>query len=87
MTNFARALTVHGSDSTFKIILAHGIPGDFAAAMSDLPRCSSGKAMSLRPVTQQAAQLAETFMATMDRIAAEAARRATRGASESASER
>ena len=43
--------------------------------------------MSLKPVTQQAAQLAETFMTTMERLTAEAARRASRGASESASER
>ena len=87
MASFARALTVRGSESTFKLILAHGIPGDFAAAMSDLPRRPNGKAMSLKPVAQPAAQLAETYMATMDRIAAEAANRATRGVSESASER
>ena len=46
----------------------------------------NGKAVSLKPVAQPAAQLAETFMATMDRIAAEAANRATRGMSESSSE-
>ena len=85
MASFTRALTVRGSESTFKLILAHRIPGDFAAAMSDLPRRSNGKAVSLKPVAQPAAQLAETFMATMDRIAAEAACRATRGVSESAS--
>ena len=87
MASFARALTVHGSESTFKLILAHGIPGNFAAAMSDLPRRPNGKAMSLKPVAQPATQLADTYMATMDRIAAEAANRATRGVSESASER
>ena len=69
------------------MILAHGIPGDFVAAMSDLPRRSNGRTVSLKPVTQQAAQLAETFMDTMERLAAEATRRANRGASESASER
>ena len=55
--------------------------------MADLPRRSNGRTVSLKPVTQQAAQLAETFMATMERLAAEAARRASRGASESALER
>ena len=54
--------------------------------MSDLPRRSNGKAVCLKPIAQPAAQLAETFMATMDGIAAEAARRVTRGVSESASE-
>ena len=54
--------------------------------MSDLPRRSNGQAVSLKPIAQPAAQLAETFMATMDRIGAKAARRAARGVSESASE-
>ena len=85
MANFARALC--GSESTFKMILVHGIPGDFAAAMVDLPRRANGKTVSLKPVTQQAAQLAETIMSTMERLAAEATRRLSRGAAESASER
>ena len=67
MASFAHALMVRGSESTFKLILAHGILGDFAAAMSDLPRRPNGKAMSLKPVAQPAAQLAETFMATSRR--------------------
>ena len=87
MASFARALTVRGSESTFKMILAHGIPGDFASAMADFLRRANGKTVSLKPVTQQAAQLAETFMTTMERLTAEAARRASRGASESTSER
>ena len=83
MASFARALTVRGSESTFKMLLAHGIPSDFATAMADLPRRVNGKTVSLKPVTQQA----ETFMATMERLAAEAVCRASRGASESAMER
>ena len=55
--------------------------------MADLPRHANGKTVSLKPVTQQAAQLTETLMTTMERLAAEAARRASRGASESASKR
>ena len=70
MASFTRALTIRGSESTFKLIFVHGIPGDFATAMSDLPRRSNRKAVSLKPVAQPAAQLAETFMATMDRIGA-----------------
>ena len=85
-TSFTRALMVRGSESTFKLILAHEIIGDWAAAMSDLPRRPNRKAMSLKPIAQPAAQLAKTFMVTMDRIAAEAASRVTRGISESASE-
>ena len=65
MASIARAFTVRGSESTFKMILAHGIPSDFVAAMSDLPRRSNGKPVSWRPVTQQAAQLAETFERTV----------------------
>ena len=87
MASFARALTVRGSESTFKMILAHGIPGDFASAMADLPRRANGKTVSLKPVTQRAAQLADTFMTTMERLATEAARHVSRGASESASKR
>ena len=87
MASFARALTVRGSESTFKMILAHGIPGDFASAVADLPRRSNGRTVSLKPVAEQAAQLAKTFMATTERLTAKAARRVSRGVSESASER
>ena len=47
MASFARALTVRGSESTLKLILGHGIKGDFEAAMSDFPRKPGGKPMSL----------------------------------------
>ena len=87
MASFARALTVRGSESTFKMILAHGIPGDFASAVADLPRRSNGRPVSLKPVAEQAARLADAFMATTERLTAEATRRANRGVSESASER
>ena len=79
--------TYHGSESTFKMILAHGIPGDFASTVADLPRRSNGRTVSLKPVAEQAAELAKAFMATTERLTAEAARRASRGVSESASER
>ena len=87
MASFARALTVRGSESTFKMILVHGIPGDFASAVADLPTRLNGTTVSLKPMAEQAAQLAKAFMATTERITAEASRRASRGVSESASER
>ena len=87
MASFARALTVRGSESTFKMILAHRIPGDFASAVADLPKHSNGRPISLKPVVEQAAQLAKAFMATTERLTAEASHRTTRGVSESASER
>ena len=87
MASFARALTVRGCESTFKMILAHRIPSDFASTVSDLPRRSNGRTVSLKPVVEQAAQLGKAFMATTERLTAEASRRASRGTSESASER
>ena len=87
MASFARALTVRGSESTFKMILAHKIPGDFASAMADVPRRPSGKPVSMKPVAQQASELARAFMATTERLAAEVANRPAKGVSESASER
>ena len=87
MVSFARALMVRGSESTFKMILAHGIPGDFASAVADLPRRSNGRPVSLKPVAEQAAQLAGAFMATTERLTAETTRCASRGFSESSAER
>ena len=87
MTNFARALTVHGSETTLKLLLGHGIEGDFKAALSDFPRKPGGKLVSLKHVNEPAAKLAEIFMATMERRAAEVAARASRARSESMSEK
>ena len=87
MASFARALTVRGSESTLKLILGHGIKGDFEAAMSDFPRRPGGKPMSLKAVSEPAARLANIFIATMERRAAEVATRESRARSESVSER
>ena len=87
MASFARALTVHGSESTFKMILAHKIPEDFASAMADLPRRSNRRPVSTKPVAEQAAQIARAFMATTERLPTEASHRVAKGVSESASER
>ena len=87
MTNFARALTVRGSESTLKLILGHGIEGNFDAAMSDFPRKAGGKLISLKHVSERATRLANLFMNTMERRATEVAARASRARSESVSEK
>ena len=87
MASFVRALTVRGSESTFKMILAHMILGDFTSVVADLPRCSNGRPVSLKPVAEQASQLSKAFMTPTERLTSEASHRATRGVSESASER
>ena len=87
MANFARALTVCGSESTLKLILGHGIEGNFEAAMSDFPRKAGGKLISLKHVSERATRLANLFMNTMDRRATEVAARASRARSESVSEK
>ena len=87
MASFARVLTVRGSESTFKMILAHRIPDDFASAVADLPRRSNGRPVSLKPVAEQAARLADAFMATAERLTAKTTRRTNSGFSESVSER
>ena len=87
MASFARALTVRGSESTLKLILGHRIKGDFEAAMSDFPRRPGGKPMSLKSVSEPAARLANMFIATMERRAAEVATRESKARSESVSEK
>ena len=80
MANFARTLTVRSSETTLKLLLGHGIEGDFEAALSDFPRKPGGKLVSLKHVNEPAA-----FMTTMERRSAEVANRARRARSESAS--
>ena len=85
MASFARTLTVRGSESTLKLILGHGIEGDFEAAMSEFPRKPNGKLVSLKHVSEPASRLANIFMATMERRAAEIATRESRTKPESTS--
>ena len=87
MANFARTLTVRGSETTLKLLLGHGIEGDFKADLSDFPRKPGGKLVSLKHVNEPAAKLAEIFMSTMERRAVEVAARASRARSESMSEK
>ena len=87
MANFARTLTVRGSETTLKLLLGHGIEGDFEAALSAFPRKPGGKLVSLKHLNEPAAKLAEIFMATMERRAAEVAARASKARSESMSEK
>ena len=87
MASFARALTVRGSESTLKLILGHGIEGDFEAALSEFPRRSNGKLVSLKPFSEPASRLANICMNTMERRATETATRASRARSEPVSEK
>lgn len=75
MANFARANTVRGSESTIKLLIGHGITCDYEAALSEFPRKPDGKPVSLRGVSGAATRLAEVFMNTMERRAAETAAR------------
>ena len=85
MAEFARTLTVRGSESTLKLLMGHGIDYDYEAALSEFPRKPDGKPVSLKGVSGAAARLAEVFMATMERRAAETAARLRRARSESTS--
>ena len=75
MANFARVNTVRGSESTIKLLMGHGITCDYEAALSEFPRKPDGKPVSLRGVSGAATRLAEVFMNTMERRAAETAAR------------
>ena len=55
MAAFARTLTIRGSEFTLKLLLGHGIEGDYEAALSDFPRKPDGKLVSLRGVNEPAA--------------------------------
>ena len=75
MADFARANTVRGSESTLKLLMGHGIACDYEAALSEFPRKSDGKPVSLKGVSGAATRLAEVFMNTTERRAAETAAR------------
>ena len=75
MANFARANTVRGSESTLKLLMGHGIACDYEGALSEFPRKPDGKPVSLKGVSGAATRLAEVFMNTMERRAAETAAR------------
>jgi len=85
MANFSRALSVRGSESTLKLLLGHGLEGDYERALSDFPRRPDGRLVPLKGVSAPAARLAEIFMTTMERRAKEVATRLLRGKSESTS--
>jgi hypothetical protein len=85
MADFARTLTVRGSESTLKLLMGHGIDCDYEAALSEFPRKPDGKPVSLKGVSGSAARLAEVFMATMERRAAETAARLRGSKSEATS--
>ena len=75
LANFARANTVRGSESTLKLLMGHGVACDYEGALSEFPRKPDGKPVSLKGVSAAATRLAEVFMNTMERRAAETAAR------------
>ena len=84
MTNFIRTQTVRGSELTFRLLLGHGISGDFEAAASDFPRRPDGKFKSLTSVKDKATQLAGKLIDTFERKLAESAAKKGRAPSGSA---
>ena len=84
MTNYTRTQTVRGSELTFRLLLGHGIAGDFEAAASDFPRRPDGKSKSLTSFKDKAAQLAGKLIDTFERKLAESAAKKGRAQSGSA---
>lgn len=83
MANFTRAQTVRGSELTFKLLLGHGVAGDFKKVVVDFPRKPDGRTTSLSSVKDEAAQLAEDMVSMVERRVAEVASRSARARSES----
>ena len=85
MAKFSRDLTVRGSESTLKLLLGHGIVTDYESALSDFPKKSDGKPLSLKGVNDTAVRLAETCIYTMERRSFAIAPHSRRARSESMS--
>ena len=67
VAEFARDLTVRGSESTIKLLLGNGVVADYEAALSDFPKRSDGQPLSLKGVTEAATRLSRTCIDTMER--------------------
>ena len=70
MSAFERDLTVRGSETTLKLLLANGMTAEYEAALSDFPRKPDGRPLALRGVAENAARLAKVSICTMERRAA-----------------
>ena len=85
MANFTRTQPVRGSELTFKLLLGHGVAGDFKKVVADVPRKPDGRTTSLGPVKEETARLAEDMVSMVERRSAEVAARAVRSRPESVS--
>ena len=54
VADFARELTVCGSEYTLRLLLGNGVEADFNSALSDYPKNPDGKPLSFRGVTEPA---------------------------------
>ena len=87
VAEFARDLTVRGSESTIKLLLGNGVVADYEAALSDFPKRPDGQPLSLKGVTEAATRLSRTCIDTMERrsVAVAAMPKSRRARSESVS--
>ena len=69
VADFARELTVCGSEYTLRLLLGNGIVADFNSALSDYPKKPDGRPLSFRGVTEPATRLSEICVQTMERRA------------------
>ena len=78
LADYRREHTVRGSQTTFLMLLGHGIEGDFDKVVSGRPRKPDGKALPLGDFFIQSLQLAQRLAETVEK---EAARQAKKPAS------
>ena len=88
MANYARAQMVGGSETTFILLMGHGIAGDFEKAVAGFPKNSEGKSAVTNSMKKEAGTLSRKMVTMLEqRIAtmSERAARTSRARSESAS--
>ena len=86
VADFARELTVRGSEYTLKLLLSNGVKADFTTALSDYPKKQDGKPLSLKGVTDPATRMSELCIQTMERRAEAVAARSRKNRAESVSQ-
>jgi hypothetical protein len=84
--DFARELTVRGSEYTLKLLLSNGAEANFDAALSDYPKKQDGKPLSFRGVTEPATRMSELCIRTMERRAEAVVARSRKNRAESVSQ-
>ena len=70
--------TVSGSQTTFLLLVGHGVEGNFEAAVADFPKGPDGKSISLQPHLKRSSELAHALGGTLERRAAEKAAKAAK---------